>query len=429
MSILKNLFNTKKDQTEIFPKESNEGNVKIENNQIICTDTKGIHSCTVNLKDLQYAYITIKRNQLAYLFLFDYHQNFIPVNYTGFSKMYQELSAKFDFNNPIFFENIVKTTVLKKEIWRKQYTPTFEILKYDDTDYNLGFEVQSQPKQFISWDTSYEELEKNKNTLFKKSPYGQKLLKFNAPVRIGNILLKDFSAYFENDRTDVPVLHFYTHCFNSIATDESYTQLKKILNKDLASSKMNNGYERADQKNINFNLKGMHLSICYTYDSDWHFNGGYTSLSIENKREYPELLRNESYEERMVISDFLLLNGNITISGDYRKNKRIKIRPKKINLQFKDKTIIWVDDKNKKIGFSSNNLAQLFDITEINSFCIQNILPAKGSGGAYLEIITDNKKYNHSIFYEACNFFDKYALKIEKVTGKKVVFAKEYHDC
>ena len=429
MSIFKNLFNTKKDPTKIFPKESNEGNVKIENNQISCIDTNGIHTCTVHLKDLQYAYITIRNNKLAYLFLFDYHQNLIPVTYTGFSKVYKELSTKFNFKDAIFFENIAKKTVLKKEIWRKHYVPTFKILTSNNNDYNLGFEIQSTPKQFISWDTTYEELEKNKNTLFEKSPYGQKLLKFNAPVRIGNILLKDFGAYFDNDRADVPVLHYYTHCFNNIATDESYLQLKKVLNKDLTSSKMNTGYERADQKNINFNLKGMHLSICYTYDSDWLFNGGYTSLSIENKREYPSLLHNESYEELMVISDFLLFKGNIKMSGDYRKNKNIKNRPEKINLQFKDNTIIWVDNKNKKIGFSSNHIAELFDIDEINSFCIQNILPAKGSGGAYLELITDTKKYNYPIFYEACNFFDTYALTIEKITGKKVVFGKEYYDC
>ncbi|PQJ72515.1 hypothetical protein [Polaribacter butkevichii] len=429
MSIFKNLFNTKKKHSKIFPKESNEGNVKIKNNQIICTDTSGIDSCTVHLKDLQYAYITIRNNKVAYLFLFDHHQNFIPVTYTGFSKMYQELSTKFHFNDPIFFENIAKTTVLKKEIWRKNHQPTFKILTSNYNDYHLGFEIQSTPKQFISWDTTYDELEKNKNTLFEKSPYGQKILKFNAPVRIGNILLKDFSAYFDNARTDVPVLHFYTHCFNSTATDESYIQLKKILNTDLASSKMNNGYERADQKNINFNLTGMHLSICYTYDSDWLFNGGYTSLSIENKREYPALLHNEGYEEVMVISNFLLLQGNITISGDYKKNKYIKKRPEKINIQFKKNTIIWVDDKNKKIGFSSNNMAQVFDIAEINSFYIQNILPAKGSGGANLEIITNTKTQNSPIFYGACNLFDKYALKIEKVTRKKVVFGKEYHDC
>jgi len=429
MSIFKNLFNTQKEHSKIFPKENNDGNVKIENNQIIYTDSNGIHDCTVHLKDLQYAYITIRNNKLAYLFLFDHHQNFIPVTYSGFSKMYLELSTKFNFKDSIFFENIGKTTVLKKEIWRKHYVPTFEILNSKNIDYHLGFEIQSPSKQFISWDTTYEELEKNKNTLFKKSPYGQKLLKFNAPVRIGNILLKDFSAYFDTDRNDVPVLNYYTHCFNNIANDESYMQLKKVLNRDLTSGKINNGYERADQKNINFNLKGMHLSICYTYDSDWFFNGGYTSLSIENKREYPALLDNKTYEELMVISRFLLFKGNVKMFGDYRKNKNIKNRPEKIKLQFKDNTIIWVDDKNKKIGFSSNNIAELFDIDEINSFCIQNILPAKGSGGAYLEIITNTKKYNYPIFNEACNFFDKYTLRIEEITGKKVAFGKECYDC
>lgn len=429
MNIFKNIFNNKKENLRVFPKECNDGNVRIENNQIICEGAHDINSCVVNLADLQYAYVTIRQDKLAYLFLFDYHQNSIPITYKGFKTVYTELSNRFNFNDDLFFENINKKEVTKREIWRKKYEPTFEILKSNYTDYNQGFEIQAKVKEFISWDTTYDKLEKSENIIFETSPYGQKVLKFKYPTRIGNIILNDFSSYFDNGRTDVAVLNYYTQCYNHLGTDKSYNDLKDILKKDISINEKTHNYEREDQKHINFDLGGINLSICYTYDSDWLFNGGYTSLSIENKRHYDELLSNKKYEERIVISDFLKLDGNVRISEDYKRNKRVKRRPEQLNQQFENHSVIWIDNTNEKIGFSSNNFSQVFDINEIKLFHIQNILPAKGGGGSYLELIMENQKYNYSILTESCHFFDKYAKDIKKLTRKDVIFGKEYHDC
>jgi len=413
-----------------FPQENNDGTIQIIDNKLICKGNHGINSCEVNLDNLQYAYIIINRNKVPYLFLFDFHQNSIPTNFKGFKNAYEQLSKRFNFNDAVFLENVNKKMELKKEIWRKQYESTYAIIEGREyKDYENGFEIHSPQKQFISWETTYEELEKNENTIFKESPYKQKILKFIYPIRIGNILLFDFSIYFDNKRTDVPVLHFYTHCFDKLGTDKSYNDLKNILKNDIKLSDHSGGYERNDQKNIGFNLNGMKLSICYTYDGDWHYNGGYTSLSIENHRDYPNFLIDSDYENKMIVSNYLILDGKIDISGDYKRNRKIKRRPKKLTEQFQSQTIIWIDDVNNKIGFSSNQFSQVYEKEEIKSFCIQNILPAKGSGGGNLEIILENQKYNFAVLTENCHFFDKYAEKIKELTNKELVFGEEYHDC
>lgn len=264
---------------------------------------------------------------------------------------------------------------------------------------------------------------------FETSSYGQKISKFKYPIRIGNIILNNFNSYFDNSRTDVPILNFYADCFDLEGTDKSYIDLKTILVKDLNVNKEVSNYERSDQKYLNFNANDMNLSICYTYDSDWQFNSGYTSLTIKNKRLYPDFLVYKNYEAKITISDYLILEGNIGISGDYKRNRRVKRRPQKIIEKFDNQTLIWIDDVNFKIGFSSSNFSHVFDSKDIKSFFIQNILPAKGGGGSYLELLLEDQQYNYSIFTECCYFFDKYSERIMKLTNKEVNFGQEYYDC
>jgi hypothetical protein len=429
MNLFNKLFKNQLGNDNVFPKEGDDGIVTIENDKIICVGNHGVYSCEVNLNDLQYAYIVIGQNNLVSLFLFDYHQNYIPVNYKGFKKVYETLSSRFKFDDVAFFENINKKEKFKKVIWRKQQSPTYQILTTSYNDYAVGFEIQSPRKQFINWNTTYNELEKSEHVFFQKSSYNQNILKFKYPIRISNILLNDFGYYFDNKRKDVAVLNLYTHCFDNQGTDRSYDDLKETLKRDLNFDDKNYGYERDDQKNIHFDFKGINLSICYTYDSDWQFNGGYTSLSIENRREYPELLMDIDYEKRLIISEALVFEKNVRTPTDYKRHVRIKRRPKKISEVFNESAVIWVDGQNEKIGFSSNEFAQVFNTDEIESFCVQNVLPAKGSGGAYLEIVPNNGNHNYAVFNQACSFFDAYAEQIEKLTGKKVVFAEAYHDC
>lgn len=422
MSIFNRLF-----RKNNFPDECNDGTVKIVGNKIICEGNHGIQSCEVNIDDIQYAYVIVNVNKQSFLFLFDYHQNSIPTIYKGFKNVYEDLSQRFKFDDSTFFDNVNRKVELKKEIWRRQYEPTYVLLNGNFNDYEKGFEIQSPNKQFISWETTYKELENNENIILEKSPYGQKIAKIKFPIRIGNIIIKDFKSYFDNSRTDSPILHFYSQCYDKKGTDKSYNDLKSVLLKDIKIDDKKLSYERSDQKNCNFDFNGMNLSICYTYDSDWQFNCGYTSFTIENKRNYPDLLLDINYEENLEVSEYLILDGKIGISEDYKRSNKVKRRQPKITDLFNEQTIIWRDDKNNKIGFSSNQFSQVYDKEEIKSFAIQNILPAKGSGGGYLEIVLENKKY--AIFSESCNFFDKYADQIRNLTSKELTFEQEYHDC
>ena len=421
------MFNKKSEKKYSFPKEESFGNIAVEGDRIICKGKDAIHNCEINIKDIQYVYIIVNAQGESSLFIFDYHQNRIPTHYTGFSKAYNLLSARFNFNDEVFFESIYQDGPVKKQIWRKIHAPTYQILSENNKDYESGFEIQSPKKEFISWDATYQELGQCSNVFFEKSPYGQKLLTFKFPVRVGNLLLNDFNAYFDSKRSDVAVQHFYTHCIDKTNSGKSYFELKERLQKDFLEENQLFQYERADQNSFSFNAKGMSVSLVYTYDNSWQFDGGYTSFNIQNRREYPELLINTEYENKMEVSNYITINKEINTPSDYKKNKFIKFRPLNL-LSGSNAPTVWMDNKNSKIGFADKTYCLIFDKKDIISFTIQNILPAKGSGGSYLML---NLKDNNSIsvFSGACNVFNAFNEKISNLTGLEVNMAPEYHDC
>lgn len=86
-----------------------------------------------------------------------------------------------------------------------------------------------------------------------------------------------------------------------------------------------------------------------------------------------------------------------------------------------------MDIKNDSIGFAYKKYYQVFKRSQIKSFSIQNVLPAKGSGGGYLQINLSDNSYTN-IFSGKCHIFDEYVKKISGLTGIQVSIAEEYYD-
>ena len=294
--------------------------------------------------------------------------------------------------------------------------PNFKILNSEHSDYTKGFEVQSDRKEFISWNTTYAELEQSKCVQIEELEYGEKILYFKTPIRVGNILLEDFSTTLYKGRTDVAVLHYTSDCLDHSGTDAGFHQLKNILSRNLG--KPTDGWEREDQNYRSFSADGIHFSICYTYSDDSASESCHTTLSIENTRNYPDLLIDKSYEQQMQISEVVIIPGKINISADYKRNPRIKRRPQTIIGSFQEKAVIWKDELNKKIGFSSGNFMQVFNESEIKSFYVYNFLPAKADG--FADLVVETAEGRLTVFSAGCHTFDAYLKKIETLTDKRV---------
>ena len=411
-----------------FPQETTLGRVFIEGNKLISKGQEWHYDAEIELDQVVYIYSIIDKELNACLFFFDHTQHWIPVNYSGFSKVFEELSLRFELDKGPFFQNLADKKPIKNQIWRKKNLQNYSLIPDGNfSDYAAGFEIQSPRKTFIKWDTKFSDLHKSEDIFYEIGKYHQLLTKFKFPVRIGNIIFYDL-CIFDNEREDVAAMHFYSQCFNNESNDGSYFDIRDLFIKDFAVKDRELVYERKDQTCYYFNAKGMAINLVYTYDSDYAYDGGYTSFEVKNEREYPELLIDTDYEQNGQVSDYLLIDEKIDASANYKFNNKVKLKFSKLNPGAINKPIIWIDSKNDKIGFADKKHYQVFKRSDITGLIIQNILPAKGGGGGYLNLSIKGKNYS-TILTGKCFVFDKYADLISKLIGKSVEIGPEMYDC
>lgn len=429
MAFFDDLFKSKNKGGSQFPNENGNGKIALEGNKIICTGSQPFDNCTINIDDIREAYIIVS-NGRSTLFLFDHHQNWLPTNFKGFQNIYRMLSDRFGFDDKIFFENVFSTAKIKKQLWRRKEAVNYQLI-HDGSfhDYGTGYEVQSPDKEFVSWDLPARDFAKKEFIHKQESPYGQQIFKFSCPVRIGNLLIHELCAYENTGRKDAPVLYFYANCNDDYASDKSYFEIKNQLIKDLPPPQSEVIYERQDQNCFTAIANDMNITLVYTYDSEWGFDGSYTSMTIKNERTYYSLLDDDQYGDHAEISDYLIMNVKASGASDYKDNERIKRKVSKLkNISHYD-PMIWRDDKNQKIGFADKNYFQVFDMNEIKQIQIRNILPAKGPGGGYLILHLVEDDENYIIFTGSCNTFDQYQERISHLTGKEVIIEADEYDC
>ncbi|MGC6359771.1 hypothetical protein ACNO7O_07035 [Bisgaard Taxon 45] len=377
-----------------------------------------------DLNQLNYVYLVkdpeIRNNRLT-LYLNDFFK--IGVNYHGFTQMYQALSSKYGFDDAMFFEYLCKKGPFSIQIWRKKQTQNYVILDEAYADYTQGFEIQSPEKIFIRWGTTYE-------TLFQQTQFKEKGIAygFTFPIRIGRLLLKD--VWFTPPvRKDVPVLELYTDCYHESATEKSYQELTSTLceNKQLITSCTE---EKADPKLYKsvLHLNQTEFELRYYGHVKYYFDRGYSKLIIRDRTEYLDYVINEPYESQLVISDYLVIEAQDLIQMDYTNYAIVKRRPPKIKEKFRDdQSLIWTDDINHKIGFTSDDRAIVFDKEEIESFTLANTETRRSNNESSLTIcFVDKNKDAITLFLAEYDFLPPYVDKIKALTQKEVLFLEQY---
>ncbi len=308
-----------------FKKKINKegGFVKISGQKLICRGREGhsplLHDDEVNIEQLKKVYFVIDKYGIKSLFFDDGAHYHIPVSFKGFSEAYQQLSKKYGFNDELFRQYINTQKPVKVCLWRKQLPETYHLLPEEYGDLANGFEIQSAERAFISWDIPLKELEKCPHVKMTKDASSARYLTFKYPIRIGALELKEWGARLYQARKEVPVLGFYTQCYNSANSFKSYRELKTYFS-SLNEIRDQEGWEREDQCHWSFEWKGMRFELTYWFDDEHSYESGYTSLEITNNREYPELLMDECYEATMVLSQYLILDrGDILCRQIIRK--------------------------------------------------------------------------------------------------------------
>ncbi|EGP02426.1 hypothetical protein GEW_01856, partial [Pasteurella multocida subsp. gallicida str. Anand1_poultry] len=188
--------------------------------------------------------------------------------------------------------------------------------------------------------------------------------------------------------------------------------------------------ERADPKLYKsvLRLNATEFELLYYRHIRDDFDRGYTKFSIRDTTDYLDYVINEPYESQLVITDYLVIEAQNLIKMDYTDNSIVKRRPPKIKEKFRDaQSLIWTDDLNHKIGFTSDDRAIVFDKEDIESFTLANIETTRRHNHSSLSIcFVDKNKEAITVFLAEHHFLIPYVDKIKTLTQKEVLFLEEY---
>ncbi len=410
--------------------KTRQGKVTLNKQQMIETSGEWPYqSFRLPIEEIEAVYVEVDTNLNKNLVLIDpFYHHAIPFSFKGFTVFYQQLSQILRGDDFSLQTDLPRGKPFKIRLWKKIKKQNYTLLEGTFEDIGKGFEVQSPEKVFISWDCPLEELKKKPVVRIRPNSFGSHTLDFTQAVRLGNIVLEDFTAVCFRDREDMPMLHFNSCCCHQQNDDQSYMDLKKALTA-CTGVLHPDGWERKDQNALVFSFEEIHFSLNYNYNSEHGFELGETQFHITNERPYETLLIDEAYEAGIQVSDYVILPEKIYIQGNYKKNKRVKRYPQKLAEITEGRVVIWYDQPNKKIGFAGNKKCQVFDEDEIESIGIANTLPAKGAGRADLTLEMKEREYNNDLLSGSCYAFDKSVHDIQKITGKEVQFLPESMDC
>jgi hypothetical protein len=408
-----------------YPKETEPGNIYIQDDHLFYEDHTNEER--VNLSILKYAYVEILGED-PYLFLFDYRQHYIPILQNGFSKTYPQLSERFGFDNALFFKIINRKKEQKHRIWIDKKETNYQILTERHSDYIGGLEVQTTPPLFVSWDTSYEEFLKLNIGHLYESEFETSYFKIDYPVRIGSLVINNLEFYYdENDRQNIAVQSYFTTLYADSNSDKSYYELRKLWMEEIPTDIQDAGYERDDQKYLKFDLDGIGLSICYTYDVDSQYDDGGTSLSINNYRDYSQIISLEKLELNPGTTKIISFETWFDFQPDYKNNANVIALPQLLSENAQHHNAVWLANDHT-FGFTGDQYAIQFNRTDVSQIIVQNVLPAKGGG--YVEFFVRLKSDDLvTIYYGEQNALDAYVQPLQELLGIEVLTPEPYYNC
>ena len=381
----------------------------------------------VDLNKVDCIYANMLGPDSFYLVFFDYKQHYINTNQSGYNSCFEELKKRFPVDLKTYERISNSKTEIKAVIWRKKFEKNYKIISTDKLSLAEGFEVLSTPPQLISWDTTYEDFLKLNVGHLYENEMNINYYKFDYPVRIGAIILNNFEFYFDNNRKDIAVQSYFSDLYDDTNTDKSFDELKNIWLEMIPTDLKNAGYEREDQRSLSFKDSSISYEILYTYNVDSGYDKGNTFFYIRNERNYRDLIL-KSYKDIIEPDQFSVLKfeNDLNFIPKYEYTPHLVLNPNEI-----DSTIpaqLWYDKVNKRIGFTDEKYAIVYNIKDIRNIVIQNVLPAKGGG--YAELIIDIKEgYPESIYYAELNSLDQYASQIEQLTKVSVILPEPYYNC
>lgn len=365
--------------------------VYISNQQLISKNKISYYNCQQNIDDIQVIYFTCINNK-GLLFVAGKHNSHIPITSNNFEQTFEQLANQLGFSKnllPLF----TSTTFCERNmfVWARQNKTNFTVLTdKNSNDLFIGYEIQNSNKTFISWDTTYAEvinlpevdtcLPDNKDDLVKFT--------FNTPVRVGDVVLNDFSFY-NCPRRNIAVSTYFSYCESSENGEKPYVLLKRLLlNYKTLSSIIKNKIEENEYiSSTTVQTPELEFYLSNAYPSTLDAANNKVFFLVSNLKEYPESVVYPDHILKLAISHCTTLDNSIYLDIEsYKENPNIYRTPTFIQEISHNKAFIWIDENNKEVGFSDDLYIHLFPQKDIEYLCIQTTIDEEGKIKSHLSV-------------------------------------------
>ncbi len=267
-------------------------------------------------------------------------------------------------------------------------------------DFANGFKVLTQPSIFLTWETTYQQLLEKSLGSIKNNKHGS-FYHFDYPVLIGFLKIQGLQIDWNNIELDKPIQNYFINNINSDKFYQTIADIEFYLN---CHASVLYQCKSSNTKEI-YKCDEIYLELL----KDNYYKN--FKLSIINRRDYQYRNFLQQYEDKAVLSDFR--ETYIFFDENYRQNKYISKKSKKIASFCHAKSMVFVDEVNKVVGFVGKTENIIIPKNMISDIEGSYARPARGYGWifSYLNLIDANKI---AVYFGGDNF-KEFEHKIQQV--------------
>ena len=310
----------------------------------------------------------------------------------------------------------------------KSWQPDFEELSpYISPDILYFFTVDKSSSYCISWNTTYSELLALNLGHLETDINDVQFYYFDIPIIVGHIKFNHAKILWNSTSLASPIQHYIVDIRDGIRHTDTYSRLLGILSKYETYAQKITDNTIMDEGSFNLSVKDIFYALNYSIPDKC------TRLDIYNKRDYAyPILLDSNYQHQGTVSKIHYMSYGLKIEQYHHYyDYCIKPVPSFVTalLKYDEDNIIWIDSVNEVIGFKGDNFCLILP-NKIESIQIDNLHPAKGWGGCWMQIKIEGFKSSIRIYQVIdVNQLNKYADIFSEFFAVDVVINDRGYDC
>ena len=250
---------------------------------------------------------------------------------------------------------------------------------------------------------------------------------FDIPIIVGHIKFNHAKVLWNSTSLTSPIQHYIIDIRDGVRHTDTYSKLAGMLSKYETYAQKITDNKVMDKDSFNLSIEDIFYAINYSIPDRC------TRLNIYNKRDYAyPILLDSNYQHQGTVSKIHYMYYGLKIEQYHHYyDYCIKPVPSFVTalLEYDEDNIVWIDNVNKVIGFKGDNFCLILP-NKIESIQIDNLRPAKGGGGCWMQIKIEGFK-NSIRIYQVLNVnqLDKHADDFSAFFGVDVVINDRGYDC